>query len=510
MEIIEHAQVIKAGSSETSYGWASQQFRDPTPLRRHGGVCVPPGSSSSGNTSPHSHPQAQQAPSVDAHSHNGSLTGSFSFYSDGSVSSGAQGHSSPGSPPSGHSPPATLISPGGPQMAVALAQQQQQQQPGVHQGQQGGQPGRGLVPGVSSLITSPPSPGSFLFLVAFSGNEEDAERWTQTFPWTARVGEVAWEYFGVKEFRGPQEKAINVIMTGIQTQRERLRKRRKRQTGETSKVKERHNKSLSGDDDAVSETVRETGGGGWEVECEDDEDEETLDCFLVMPTGGGKSLCFQVPSLCWPDPGLTLVISPLLSLMNDQVMQLKALGVSAEMLSSSCSKEKLAEIRTLLKDLQTKDMDSQENHGESGERDTKRAKHSGEQRQTSSSSSSSFPPNFSNRRLPTSSSLQFLYVTPERVAKSKSFLSSVEKVYHAGKLRSIAIDEAHCVSQWGHSFRQDYLHLSVLKTLFPDVPLLLLTATATTRVRDEVKRALNVKSWVHFQSGINRPNLFYQ
>ncbi|KAI5723190.1 hypothetical protein M8J76_002669 [Diaphorina citri] len=150
------------------------------------------------------------------------------------------------------------------------------------------------------------------------------------------------------------------------------------------------------------------------------------DAIIIMPTGSGKSLCYQLPALV--NTGTTVVISPMISLMEDQIGQLKKLNIEAEMLQASNTREE------------------------------------------------------NNRLMTESSSLKLLYVSPEKLAKSKSFMTKLQKMYKAGCLARIAIDEVHCCSSWGHDFRPDYQYLSILKTMFPDVPILGLTATATTKV----------------------------
>ncbi|XP_072000856.1 ATP-dependent DNA helicase Q1-like isoform X2 [Engystomops pustulosus] len=182
------------------------------------------------------------------------------------------------------------------------------------------------------------------------------------------------------------------------------------------------------------------------------------DLFLIMPTGGGKSLCYQLPAVC--SEGFTLVICPLVSLMEDQLMVLERLGVSATYLNASSSKDHVKWV-----------------HGE-----------------------------MIDRR----SQLKLIYVTPEKIAKSKLFMSRLEKAYQAGRLARVAIDEVHCCSQWGHDFRPDYKALGILKRQFPKAPLIGLTATATSHVLKDAQKILCVQRPLTFTASFNRPNLFYE
>ncbi|XP_045729735.1 ATP-dependent DNA helicase Q1 isoform X1 [Mirounga angustirostris] len=180
--------------------------------------------------------------------------------------------------------------------------------------------------------------------------------------------------------------------------------------------------------------------------------------FLVMPTGGGKSLCYQLPALC--SDGFTLVICPLISLMEDQLMVLKQLGISATMLNASSSKEHVKWV-----------------HAEMVNKNSK---------------------------------LKLIYVTPEKIAKSKMFMSRLEKAYEARRFTRIAVDEVHCCSHWGHDFRPDYKALGILKRQFPDTALVGLTATATSHVLKDAQKILCVDKCFTFTASFNRPNLYYE
>lgn len=182
------------------------------------------------------------------------------------------------------------------------------------------------------------------------------------------------------------------------------------------------------------------------------------DVFLVMPTGRGKSLCYQLPAAT--SKGFTLVVTPLVSLMEDQVMYLKATNVSAVMLNASSSKEHSKTVMAGMVDPSTP--------------------------------------------------FKLLYVTPEKVAKSKMLMSRLEKAHNAKLLSRIAVDEVHCCSQWGHDFRPDYKLLGILKRQFPDVPLLGLTATATSSVLKDCEKILCVKQPVTLTASFNRTNLYYE
>ncbi|KAH9619809.1 hypothetical protein KSS87_015581 [Heliosperma pusillum] len=181
------------------------------------------------------------------------------------------------------------------------------------------------------------------------------------------------------------------------------------------------------------------------------------DVFVLMPTGGGKSLTYQLPALVCP--GVTLVISPLVSLIQDQIMHLLQANIPAAYLSANMEWSEQQEIlRELCSD---------------------------------------------NCRY------KLLYVTPEKVAKSDVFLRNLEKLYSLELLARVVIDEAHCVSQWGHDFRPDYQGLGILKQKFPSTPVLALTATATAVVKEDVVQALGLANCIIFRQSFNRPNLWY-
>lgn len=174
------------------------------------------------------------------------------------------------------------------------------------------------------------------------------------------------------------------------------------------------------------------------------------DTVVLMPTGGGKSLCFQLPALMMP--GITLVISPLIALMKDQVDALRANGIEAAFLNSSLS---AFEMNAVMQNVQ-------------------------------------------------SGKVKILYVAPERLAVGsfRQFLQSLP-------VSLFAIDEAHCISEWGHDFRPDYRNLKTLRDQFPAVPFVALTATATERVKQDIIRELHLREPQVFFSTFNRDNLHY-
>ncbi|XP_068611493.1 ATP-dependent DNA helicase Q1 [Brachionichthys hirsutus] len=228
--------------------------------------------------------------------------------------------------------------------------------------------------------------------------EPDAQRYDGTgFPWSGEVEKHLRDSFHLSTFRPQQLKAVNVTLSGT-------------------------------------------------------------DLFLVMATGRGKSLCYQLPAVC--SKGFTLVVCPLVSLMEDQIMYLKSINVPAVMLNASSDR---ADSKAVM----------------AGMTDPK-------------------------------APFKLLYVTPEKIAKSKLLMSRLEKAYNAGLLSRVAVDEVHCCSQWGHDFRPDYKMLGILKRQFPGVPLLGLTATATRSVLKDCGKILCVKQAVTLSSSFNRRNLYYE
>ena len=176
------------------------------------------------------------------------------------------------------------------------------------------------------------------------------------------------------------------------------------------------------------------------------------DCVVLMPTGGGKSLCYQIPALL--GDGLTLVVSPLIALMKDQVDALVNNGVAAAFLNSTQTAREQVEVFQRVK---------------SGE-------------------------------------LKILYVAPERLLQSgDQFIDFLKNV----NVSLFAIDEAHCISSWGHDFRPEYMQLAKLKHHFPEVPLIALTATADKLVRRDIIERLRLKDYDLFVSSFNRPNIYY-
>ncbi len=175
------------------------------------------------------------------------------------------------------------------------------------------------------------------------------------------------------------------------------------------------------------------------------------DCLVIMPTGGGKSLCYQLPALMMD--GTAIIISPLIALMQDQVNAARQVGIKAEYLNSTLSFDQQQQVMDRL------------NRGE----------------------------------------LDLLYMAPERLQNTATM-----DALQSAKISLIAIDEAHCVSQWGHDFRPDYLMLAKFKEVLPSTPMLALTATANDLTRDEIVERLELQNPRRFIKGFDRPNIYYQ
>ncbi|MEK6887773.1 MAG: RecQ family ATP-dependent DNA helicase, partial [Candidatus Aenigmatarchaeota archaeon] len=174
------------------------------------------------------------------------------------------------------------------------------------------------------------------------------------------------------------------------------------------------------------------------------------DVFVLMPTGSGKSLCYQLPAVM--KDGITVVISPLIALMKDQVDSLRTNGIGASYINSSLGTKEIEDIKMKL--LENKD--------------------------------------------------KILYIAPERLA-SPDFLYFLKML----NIALFAVDEAHCISEWGHDFRPEYRKLKILREVFPQVPIIALTATAIPDVQKDIIQALKISAPRIYKASFNRPNLFY-
>ena len=182
---------------------------------------------------------------------------------------------------------------------------------------------------------------------------------------------------------------------------------------------------------------------------------QNRDLLIIMPTGGGKSLCFQLPALL--KPGLTIVVSPLIALMQDQVDALLDNGIPATFLNSSLSRQ---------------DVRSRESAILKGK-------------------------------------IKLLYVSPERLL-GEGFTPFLERINQQVGISAFAIDEAHCVSDWGHDFRPEYRQIRQLRQRYSDIPMLALTATATKRVQQDIIQQLKLRQPGFHLASFNRPNLYYE
>ncbi|EJK43858.1 hypothetical protein THAOC_37656, partial [Thalassiosira oceanica] len=184
------------------------------------------------------------------------------------------------------------------------------------------------------------------------------------------------------------------------------------------------------------------------------------DVMAVMPTGHGKSLCYQIAAYCLP--GLTVVIEPLLSLINDQVLSMNSLGVAAATINST----------------QSRDIDQE-------------------------------PIFDALRKLQPHGGLKLLYITPEMMLRSTELRQILQNLRDVGLFARIVVDECHCISQWGHDFRSDYKRLSLLRTFYNQVPIAALTATATPSVMQECIDILRLKTPYILRLSSNRRNIIY-
>lgn len=249
-------------------------------------------------------------------------------------------------------------------------------------------------PSTSTLIVDPPSSDDTQFT---SDRQDDSAEFRKDYPHCEVMNEVLNQKFGLRSFRPHQKEIINASLS-------------------------QH------------------------------------DCFVLMPTGGGKSLCYQLPAVLMP--GVTIVISPLRALISDQVHKLNSLDIPSGHLCADVKKDEEQQIYEKL-----------------------------EMRE----------PN-----------IKLLYLTPEKISASSKVIKMIKSLYNRDKLARFVIDEAHCLSQWGHDFRPDYKQLSNLRKLYSKVPIICLTATATKQVQCDVTAILNLKNVKTFIQSFNRPNIKYK
>lgn len=271
-------------------------------------------------------------------------------------------------------------------------------------------PGRAVFAEMSNNVQGRPQPVKTKRgpAVQSEAEKQAAHRENMRFPWSQEVADRLTKVFKMKGFRENQFQAINATLSG-------------------------------------------------------------KDVFVLMPTGGGKSLTYQLPALIQTGKtrGVTVVVSPLLSLMQDQVQHLKQLCIQAFLINGETTPEDKRRVMDAL-----------------------------------------WKPNVEQF-------VQLLYVTPEMLGKSENMLRAFEGLHRRGKFARLVIDEAHCVSQWGHDFRPDYKNLGEIRQRFPGVPLMALTATATTRVREDTMHNLgmeknNPDKCQVFTQSFNRENLYYE
>ena len=224
----------------------------------------------------------------------------------------------------------------------------------------------------------------------------DMKKWSQPFPWDADVNSINLQYFGYHKFRPNQREIINANLSDH-------------------------------------------------------------DIFVCMPTGGGKSLTFQIPAIL--NYGVTLVVMPLLSLIQDQTTYLRSLGVNVLFLNTMGTKRFFTKFDELF-----------------------------------------YPTNSDNL-------CKMIFLTPEKIAQSTKTMNYLKQLYDNNLLRRCVIDECHCVCQWGNEFRADYLNLKTLRTHFPNLPILAVTATAPNKIREDVINQLNMCNTIFFRSSYNRTNL---